>query len=225
MTKTYIPTSDKPWFCFDGDQHVYFSSEEDALDASNEAIAYYLNDHWDEQVGNVMVGKITHLSTKTNVSVSSDSDIAYICNYEPLPLIKDNIVEAVHKHEITVHKINDDEPIRVFSLNNSATYNNTFIIGTGDENAFTELAKIDFQNGHPASEGINGITMESLLAVCHRRLSAFQASSFPCAQNGAALEGIECAINALKERTQERNKIIETERQKGRKAERQNSLM
>lgn len=66
MKRQLNPTAEKPFFCFDGDEHEYFATEEEALKASEAAIAYYLDEFWDEQVDTVMIGKVTHLATKTN---------------------------------------------------------------------------------------------------------------------------------------------------------------
>lgn len=74
MKKQLTPTAEKPWFCFDGDQNEYFESEKEALEASKAAISYYLDEFWDEQVNSVMVGKITHLSSKANVRDRPDDE-------------------------------------------------------------------------------------------------------------------------------------------------------
>ncbi|MCC2521043.1 hypothetical protein [Vibrio coralliilyticus] len=103
MKRQLTPTTDKPWFCFDGDQSEYFATEDEALEASKKAIRYYLDEAWDEQVNQVQVGKITHTTKQTNVTNRpSDEEldeelvdgsgeywpeeILYKCNYEALPL-------------------------------------------------------------------------------------------------------------------------------------------
>ncbi len=102
MKRQLNPTAEKPFFCFDGDEHEYFATEEEALKASEAAIAYYLDEFWDEQVNSVMVGKVTHLSTQTNVRNRPDDedldeegidgsgdywgDEAYKCDYVALLL-------------------------------------------------------------------------------------------------------------------------------------------
>ncbi|MBU2897717.1 hypothetical protein [Vibrio hepatarius] len=97
------PTPDKPWFCFDGDQSEYFSTKDEALAASKKVISYYLHEFWDEQVNQVQVGKITHMTQKVNVrNRPGDEDLdaelvdgsgeywpeemSYKCNYEAVPL-------------------------------------------------------------------------------------------------------------------------------------------
>lgn len=95
------PTVDKPWFCFDGDQSEYFATEEEAIKASEDAIQYFLDDSWDEQVESVQVGKVTRATYQTNredrpetvdeegVAVDGsywDPECEYKCDYEALPL-------------------------------------------------------------------------------------------------------------------------------------------
>lgn len=100
MSKQYKPSKKFPWFCFDGDQNEYFSTEQEALDASVSAISYYLEDGWDEQVNSVTVGKVTHAAEKLNVISRPKTDANgfdkddehwpefcnYKCDYECTPL-------------------------------------------------------------------------------------------------------------------------------------------
>ena len=95
------PTLTKPWFCFDGDESEYFATEQEAIDASEMAIMYYLDDTWDASVENVQVGKITAISTKLDVEERPDTvdaegiagdgsywpaECIYKCDYKALPL-------------------------------------------------------------------------------------------------------------------------------------------
>ncbi len=100
--KQLTPTQDKPWYCFDGDESEYFETEQQALQAAKVAIAYYLDEHWDEQVNTVQVGKVTHIAMQTNVQQRPDElelneemvdgsgmywgDYSYRCDYEPIAL-------------------------------------------------------------------------------------------------------------------------------------------
>ena len=102
MSKRQLhPTKNKPWFCFDGDESEYFATEKEALEASKEAIQYYLNECWDEQVETVQVGKTTHISTKANITERPDTcdeegvagdgeywpyECEFKCDYEAIPL-------------------------------------------------------------------------------------------------------------------------------------------
>jgi hypothetical protein len=123
--------------------------------------------------------------------------------------------------EITTHRVNDDEPIRIFSagpLNPAGAQNNYVAVIVDGEDITQELGTIKFQNGHPDEHGRNGVTLETLLAVCHDRLTCFQAGPFPCEQNAEAIQHIERALESLKDRTREREK----ESKKARKAESEN---
>ena len=63
---------------------------------------------------------------------------------------------------------------------------------------------IFFQNGPIPEKGVNGITIESLLAVCSDRLHCFQAGQFACDDNQEALDHITQAIQLLHKRTRAR---------------------
>ncbi len=70
--------------------------------------------------------------------------------------------------------------------------------------AGNELAAINFQKGTVPEAGVNGITNEVLLAVVAHRLESFQAGDFACDENKMALNNVEAALCALKERTKDR---------------------
>lgn len=76
-----------------------------------------------------------------------------------------------------------------------------------------EYVNIFFQNGCVTGEdsldGVpqtvnNGLTIETLLAVCAHRLLCFQDGPFACESNAKALTGITDALEALTVRTKER---------------------
>ena len=58
-----------------------------------------------------------------------------------------------------------------------------------------------FQNGDPVTKGVNGVTLETLMAVCIDRLEGFQAGPFSCCHNQEALIALEKAMLALRCRT------------------------
>lgn len=62
-------------------------------------------------------------------------------------------------------------------------------------------AEISFQKGAIKEAGVNGCTMEDLLAIVMDRLESFQAGSFPCKENHRALEAVHDALYWLKVRT------------------------
>lgn len=67
---------------------------------------------------------------------------------------------------------------------------------------FDYLGEIRFQQGHPESVGINGVTLESVLAICLHRLNGFQRGPYPSAFNAMAIGHIEQAIAVLQQRQQ-----------------------
>lgn len=62
------------------------------------------------------------------------------------------------------------------------------------------LHVIGFQQGDPATRGVNGITMEVLLAVVADRLERMQSGPWACAENATALTSARAAIDALQSR-------------------------
>ena len=81
-------------------------------------------------------------------------------------------------------------------------HQSTYVVSERD--ADNVLATIKFQTGPLKEAGINGVGIESLLAISADRLTAFQAGPFACASNQKALDAINEAIAALNERTRER---------------------
>jgi len=81
---------------------------------------------------------------------------------------------------------------------------------TSDEAAaltpIANLCSIHFQNGTIPEVGVNGVTIETLLAICEDRLAGFQAGPYPCRENALALTAIQEAINWLWRRTLDREK-------------------
>ena len=69
------------------------------------------------------------------------------------------------------------------------------------------LLMLLFQDGNPA-EGVNGVSLESVLACCLDRLDCFQRGPFANPYNAEARYHIEQAIEALKDRTRERDKGV-----------------
>ncbi|WP_417788205.1 hypothetical protein [Stutzerimonas xanthomarina] len=87
---------------------------------------------------------------------------------------------------------------------------NHYIIGVGAEcellaGGAQVLGCISFQDGNPQEVGPNGVTIEALLACCADRLEHFQGGPHANRYNAEALTGIERALEALKDRTRERD--------------------
>ena len=75
-----------------------------------------------------------------------------------------------------------------------------FEVSEGRTPALTLL----FQNGGLQETVPNGITIESLLAICLHRLQKFQAGGFPCTENVGAILHITAALTWLRRRTKNR---------------------
>lgn len=61
-----------------------------------------------------------------------------------------------------------------------------------------------FQNGPIPENGVNGITIEALIAIAIDRLSSFQQGPFACFENASALLSLRDALHSLNSRTVER---------------------
>lgn len=68
------------------------------------------------------------------------------------------------------------------------------------------LATIKFQDGVVSEVGINGVTIEALLAIVVDRLREFQAGPFACRENALALTKSEEVLLWLHRRTTERRR-------------------
>lgn len=64
--------------------------------------------------------------------------------------------------------------------------------------------RIIFQKGPVGEAGPNGLTIESLLAICIDRLECFQAGPYPCGENANALLDLRRALLMLNARTGDR---------------------
>lgn len=71
IDKKYNPEPDYPYFYYDpeGDGFVYFKSEKIRDEWANDAVQAYLDDAWDEQVTNIVTGKITGQASMIDVEV------------------------------------------------------------------------------------------------------------------------------------------------------------
>jgi len=68
----------------------------------------------------------------------------------------------------------------------------------------TVLSEIYFQNGPIKETGLHGIFIEDALVIAHDRLSVLNTGKFECDYNDRALHHIEHALQALRERTNDR---------------------
>lgn len=63
---------------------------------------------------------------------------------------------------------------------------------------------LSFQDGPVKESGVNGISIESLLAICIDRLEGFQSGPYATSGNGIALSNLRSALDELKARTKNR---------------------
>jgi len=87
---------------------------------------------------------------------------------------------------------------------------NHYLIGVGADCELMSggaqvLGCVSFQDGNPQEVGVNGVTLEAVLAVCADRVERFQDGPHANRYNAEALLGIERALEALKDRTRERD--------------------
>lgn len=111
------------------------------------------------------------------------------------------------ERQITSHTLSPDDPltIRAHGAPNAAGLQNRYLV-TVDPRTLplghsAVLADIRFQDGPPAVSGVNGVTIEALLAVCADRLAQHQTGAYPCVENEHALQSIRFAIEELHIRT------------------------
>lgn len=80
-----------------------------------------------------------------------------------------------------------------------------YLIGKLEENdRWSPLTEIDFQDGTVKHAGVNGITMETILAICIHRLGCFQVGALPSTDNQEALDHLTKALACLQHRTRDR---------------------
>jgi hypothetical protein len=70
-----------------------------------------------------------------------------------------------------------------------------------DEETCVYSQVLEFQNGPIQEVGVNGISVEALLAIVEDRLIGFQSGQFSCQENGFALSYIQDALRWLGKRT------------------------
>lgn len=120
--------------------------------------------------------------------------------------------------EITTHKGNElDDALTIRALNEPGHGGacHHYVIDTpslqfrvegsdGTERLHGHLAGIAFQEGPVKEHGVNGISIESLLAICIDRLEGFQSGPYRNGCNEEAMAHLKYAMTRLKARTAER---------------------
>lgn len=113
--------------------------------------------------------------------------------------------------ELSSHKVTGlNEVLRIEVLDEPGSGNACHLYKiTSDEprSEDTEPAvslTIQFQNGPIAEAGVNGVSIEALLAVALDRLVGFQSGPYACYENAIALMHVNEAIMWLRNRTLDR---------------------
>lgn len=108
--------------------------------------------------------------------------------------------------ELTTEIIHTDD---ICTIIRSGTINDFVAL----DNQQNELGKICFQNGSPAI-GVNGVTLEAVIAMCIYRLDKFNQNQFKCQHNDIALDGLKSALFALNTRIEDRKErnVYDTEK-------------
>ncbi len=73
-----------------------------------------------------------------------------------------------------------------------------------DEETCVYSQVLEFQNGPIQEVGVNGISIEALLAIVEDRLIGFQSGQFSCRENAVALTKVQEALMWLGKRTRDR---------------------
>jgi hypothetical protein len=106
--------------------------------------------------------------------------------------------------ELTSHKVNGlNEAIEIIVTDEPGAGNacHCYRLYFGDPRAVTD---IHFQNGPIAEAGVNGISIEALLAIVEDRLLGFQSGEYSTRENALALTAIQEAMMWLHKRTRDR---------------------
>lgn len=112
--------------------------------------------------------------------------------------------------EITTHKVNGlNEAIKIEAIDEPGPggANHEYAIYLEDPkepHGHGAAFAINFQNGPIGEVGVNGISIEALLAIAADRLECFQAGPFACDDNHCALEHVNVAMEILQSRTRDR---------------------
>ena len=106
---------------------------------------------------------------------------------------------------ITSHKVNGlNESIEVVARDEpdgSGACHKYEIVPAG---CGAQVVFIDFQKGPLLEAGVNGVSIESLLAVAEHRLLGFQSGPFACRENAVALTKLQECMMWLHKRTRDR---------------------
>jgi len=97
-----------------------------------------------------------------------------------------------------------DKKLEVLAHSDSQGYPYLYEVSFIDNNGQKQTVNIKFQNGVESETGVNGVTMECVLAIVAHRLKAFQNSKFACGENEHAIMCSNEALDVLNQRTRKR---------------------
>ncbi len=107
--------------------------------------------------------------------------------------------------ELTSHKVNGlNEVLQIRVLDEPGAGNACHQYHICPTIGNASGVKISFQNGPLNENPPNGLSIESLLAVCEDRLLGFQSGEFACRENAVALTKLQEAMMWLQKRTLDR---------------------
>lgn len=103
-------------------------------------------------------------------------------------------METIATRQLTSHRVNGlNESLRIEVIDEP-----------GQGNACPVCCDINFQNGPIKEAGINGISVEALLAIVEDRLAGFASGQFATRENSIALGKVQEAMMWLHKRTRDR---------------------
>jgi hypothetical protein len=128
----------------------------------------------------------------------------------PMESVKVDVVRTVTAHEVA--GIESKLLIVATDLPGAAGVNQHYeIYGMDTERNGSDSKRLNphcidilFQDGPTDKNGVNGVTIEALLAVCADRLESYYKGPLASKETAKALEAIYTALNTLKQRTLDR---------------------
>lgn len=105
--------------------------------------------------------------------------------------------------EVKIRTLSHCRVIATDEISNGGA-NHKYSVEYTSGNEIAQTAFVNFQNGTIPSNGVNGCTMEDLIAICIDRLQCFQNGDYPCRENAIAKTKLEEALMWLNKRTQDR---------------------
>lgn len=107
--------------------------------------------------------------------------------------------------EITTHHTNEvNKGLKLLAIEDEKGEPVDYLVRWTGKDGVEEELELPFQHGPVGEVGVNGMTIELLLAIARDRLEHFQAGQFACEENADALGYVKLAAGVLEERTKRR---------------------